>query len=57
MALDCGKACMNIVIAAMVTAVCLPFGRNTYHRFYLLLLRNVGRVRYYAGFSPTVMYR
>jgi succinoglycan biosynthesis protein ExoM len=56
-ALDFGKACMNIVVAAIVTAVCLPFGRATYHRFYLLLLRNVGRLRYFAGFSPTVMYR
>jgi succinoglycan biosynthesis protein ExoM len=56
-ALDFGKACMNIVVAAMATAVCWPLGRSTYHRFYLLLLRNIGRLRYYAGFSPTVMYR
>jgi hypothetical protein len=37
--------------------ICLPFGRDVYQRFYLLLVRNLGRFRYYVGLRPTMMYR
>lgn len=57
LATDMGRASLNIAIAATATAASLPFGKAVYHRFYLLLVRNIGKFRYYLGLPPTVMYR
>jgi succinoglycan biosynthesis protein ExoM len=57
LATDMARASLNIGIAAMITAASLPLGRTVYHRYYLLLVRNLGKFRYYLGLPPIAMYR
>jgi len=51
------RAAFNLIIATLLMAVSFPFGRTWYYRYYLLVLRNAGKFRYYLGLSPIEMYR
>ena len=51
------RAAFNLIIATLLMAVSFPFGRDWYYRYYLLVLRNAGKFRYYLGLSPIEMYR
>jgi succinoglycan biosynthesis protein ExoM len=57
LATDMARASVNIGVAAMITAASLPLGKAVYHRYYLLLVRNLGKFRYYLGLPPIAMYR
>ncbi len=50
------RAAVNIAGASLLTIACLPWGKRIYYRFYLALVRNVGKFRYYFGFRPIEMY-
>ena len=51
------KSAFNLIIATLLMAVSFPLGRASYYRYYLLVLRNAGKFRYYLGLSPIEMYR
>lgn len=51
------RAALNLIAATLLMAVSFPFGRASYYRYYLLVLRNAGKFRYYLGLSPIEMYR
>lgn len=50
------RASVNVVAAAGLAAVLLCFRRESYYRYYLLLVRNIGKLRYAFGCLPTEMY-
>ena len=56
-ALNMLRAGFNLGAAALLTLINLPRGRASYYRYYLLLLRNAGKFRYYFGFRPIEMYK
>ncbi len=55
--LDMCRALRNILGAAALTFFSLSGGPAAYYRYYVLLIRNIGRFRVYLGFAPLRMYR
>jgi succinoglycan biosynthesis protein ExoM len=51
------RAVANILGAAALTAVSLPWGSQAYARYLLALMRNLGKLRYYLKISPIEMYK
>jgi succinoglycan biosynthesis protein ExoM len=51
------RAMLNIAVASSLTFGFLPFGKSRYYVYYIALLRNIGRVRYFLKFGPVEMYR
>ena len=50
------RSAVNVVAAAALTVVCLPLGRSTYYRFYLLFVRNLGKFRYFLQLPSIELY-
>ena len=50
------RATINIAGASLLAIACIPWGKRFYYRYYLALVRNVGKFRYFLGFRPIVMY-
>ena len=57
MAADLMRAGFNVMAAGILTLISLPCGRGAFYRYYLLLVRNAGKFRYYFGLRPTEMYK
>ena len=57
LALDCARAAFNVLAAGVLALVNLPRGGGAYYRYYLLLVRNAGKFRYYLGVRPLEMYK
>lgn len=51
------RAACNVAAAAVLTAALLPWGKDVYYRYYVLLVRNLGKLRYYFGVQPIEMYK
>jgi succinoglycan biosynthesis protein ExoM len=54
---DVCRAVRNVVVAAALTVTFMPGGKTAYYRWYILLIRNVGKLRYYLGWAPLEMYK
>ena len=50
------RALANIAGATVLMFVALPRGPKSYYRYYLILARNVGKLRYLCGCQPIRMY-
>lgn len=51
------RAIINVCVAAGLIAICLPLGKKVFYRFYVLLLRNLGKIRFYANIRPMEIYK
>jgi succinoglycan biosynthesis protein ExoM len=51
------RAIVNIGAAAGLFAISTPLGKNVFYRFYVLLLRNLGKLRYFIIRRPIKMYK
>jgi succinoglycan biosynthesis protein ExoM len=51
------RTILNIAAAGALTIAHVPFGKDAYCGYYMLLMRNIGRIRYYLGLSQVEMYR
>ena len=51
------SAAFNVAAATVIAVAAAPVGGGISYRYYLALTRNVGKFRYYLGFSQIEMYR
>lgn len=50
------KSSFNVAAASLLLMACRLTGRSAEHHFRMLLLRNVGKLRYLLGVSPVELY-
>ena len=51
------RAIVNVGAAACLITICLPLGKNAFYRFYVVLLRNLGKIQFFASRRPIEMYK
>lgn len=51
------RATVNVIASGCLSTMLFFFGREYYYRYYLALIRNVGKLRCFLGYPPIEMYR